>query len=570
MSLGVYSRNGRFYTQGLARQLRQDRIYDPDYALANEPEIYEKMRRYPVIAGALELRKLLATGDRWSCKPASKAPQDAAAVPIFTELLRQCSGFNEARFNLFEGVMKGSSWAKIYGEPRWLAIGGRWLRWWVPTALQDVDKRRMVLLRDKSQPETAGEEKRYAWHLEDPRQPEAPQPIDRDHYVRFCWSTQEDTLGYGRGLSEPLIYPFWWASGLDEHGAQFAERWAQGFRVWKLADVNAAGAATKRADYLSIVDEFVSRYAAVVGKDDEFELHDAPAAAFTSVKELLAYYHGVTRVLILGNSLLTDPKVEGGSFALGKTMGAQTRLIIQRDRAVGDEAIRSDLLWLLLRLNWANFRALGFAITEPPYFVTGDEEASEPETRRQQFESATTAGLALKREEAYAALDFTAPAPGEDVFVKAPAPAPMLPGGFGAPAVPSFARGASRAFRRELADAVAGSKGSPVFVNVEPARAPKTTVKVPRARAPKVNVHNAVSVPQGPAPVVNVNASAPTVNVAAANAPAPTILVSPTPIQVTNLVQPAEVVLRPAAKTVKLTETSGRLTGAEITPHGSN
>lgn len=561
MSLGVYSRNGRYYTQGLARQLRQDRIYDPDYALANEPEVYEKMRRYPVISGALELRKLLATGDRWSIKPATSSPSDVAAAPIFTELLRQCSGFNESRFNLFEGVMKGSSWAKIYGEPRWLSIGGRWLRWWVPTALQDVDKRRLVLLRDKDHVPQPGEQDRYAWHLEDPKKPEAPNPIDRDHYVRFCWSTQEDTLGYGRGLSEPLIYPFWWASGLDEHGAQFAERWAQGFRVWKLGDVNAAGASDKRAAYLSIVDEFVSRYAAVVGKDDEFQLIDAPAAAFTSVKDLLAYYHGVIRVLVLGNSLLTDPKVEGGSFALGKTMGAQTRLIVQRDRAVGDEAIRSDLLWLLLRLNWQNLRALGLSLTEPPYFVTGDEEGSEPETRRQQFESATAAGLSLKEDEAYAALDFTPPAPTDKVFQKAPPPAPMLPGGFGAPAVPSFARGASKAFRRELADAVAGAKGPPVFVNVQPARAPKTTVKVPRARAPKVDVHNAVSVPQGPAPSVTFNApqgAAPVFQV-----PVPTVTVN-------NLVQPADVVIRPTAKTVKLTETNGRLTGAEITPHGSN
>lgn len=558
MSLGVYSRNGRFYSQGLARQLRQDRIYDPDYALANEPEIYEKMRRYPVLAGALELRKLLATGDRWTLAPASPSAIDAAACPIFDALLRQCSGFNEARFNLFEGVMKGSAWAKIYGEPRWLTLGGKTLRWWVPTALQDVDKRRFVQLKVKD-PARPQDEGAYRWHLEDPTRPEQPKPIDRDHYVRFSWSTQEDTLGYGRGLSESLIFPFWWASGLDEHGAQFAERWAQGFRVWKLAEVNAAGAATKRAEFLSIVDEFVTRYAAVVGKDDAFELHDAPAAAFSSVKDLLAYYHGVIRVTVLGSSLLTDPKVEGGSFALAKTMGAQTRMIVQRDRAVGDEAIRSDLLWLMLRLNWPNLLALGLPISEPPFFRTTDEEAAEPETRKAQFEAAVAAGLALDEDEAYEALDFTKPSPGARTFAKAPTPAPVFPG-FGAPAVPSFASGASRAFRRELAAAT--KAGSPVFVNVEPARAPKTTVKVPKGRAPRVTVRN--EVPAAAAPAVSV--AAPAVTFTAPAAPAPVVHVAAPVVNVLNDVHPAAVVLKPMAKSVRLTEANGRVTGAEIVP----
>lgn len=425
--------NGQQYTRELgSAAYGSKRIYDPDYALVQDPNFYEKLRRYPPVAGSVDLRKRMVAGSDWYLEPASSSVGDRAAVPIFETLLKQIQGFETARYNLAEALIKGSTWAAIEGEWRLLEIPPLPpTRWWVITSLRDMDKRRFCLLNDGGASRTA------TWHVEDPKPPYQPKPIDRSHYVRVAYGLEESTLLHGRGLAETLVYPFWYATSLDEHSAQFGERWAQGFRIWRLGDVPAPSAAAKRSEFLNVVDEFVSRYAAVVGEKDSFELHDAPAEALNYITSRQEYYNALMRVLILGSSLMTDPQVQGGSFALGDSQFENTtQLIVHQDRSVLDEACTADLVGLLWRANYQCFLDCGIKTTGPAFFHTGDLKQNDPAKRIPVIESAVKLGLRVRQDEAYKDYALTPPSDTEPVIEP---PGEELPNEVGRPPNPDRA-----------------------------------------------------------------------------------------------------------------------------------
>lgn len=420
--------NARYYVHDLGSALTQDRIYDPDYALAQDPEFYEKLRRYPVVDGAVNLRKLMDAGSDWYLEPASSAIGDRAAIPIFEALVKEIKDFSVARYNSAEALIKGASWAEIEGEWRVLEIPPLPpMRWWVITGLKDMDKRRFVLCRDK---DLEPDERR--WYVETAFPPYEARPIVREHYLRIAAGTDEASLGYGRGLVESILYPFWYATGLDEHSAQFGERWAQGFRVWKLGIPGAPLTTDKRQQYLNTVDLFVSRYAAVVDKDDTFELHDAPAEGFNYITERQKYYNSLIRVRILGSSLMTEPEVKGGSFALGDSQFENTtQLIVHHDRGILDSGFTADCMSLLWRANYQNFVSLGIRTTGPSRFHTRDIKQHDPAKRAPVLKTALEIGLKILEDEAYQQLELTPPTGDAPVLQQAnlPAPAPGRPPG---------------------------------------------------------------------------------------------------------------------------------------------
>lgn len=413
------------YTRDLGSALRQRKVYDPDYALAQDPEFYEKLRKYPVVDGAVNLRKLMVAGSDWYLEPASAAIADRAAVPIFEALLKQLKAFEVARYNLAEALIKGSTWSAIQGEWRMLEIPPLPpMRWWVITGLVDMDKRRFALVRE-------GDSDEFAWHVESSRPPYTTEPIVREHFVRVAYGSDEASLGYGRGLAESILYPFWYATSLDEHAAQFGERWAQGFRIWKLGAQGAPLTSQKRQEYLDLIDKLCTRYGFVGDKEDEFELVDAPAQAFQFISQRQEYYNAIIRVRIMGSSLMTDPQVKGGSFALGDAQYQNTtQLMVNHDRGVLDEALTNDLMGALWRNNYQNFLAVGLRTTAPSTYHTRDLKQHDPVVRFPVLEAAQRLGIPIRIDEAYEQLSLTPPTPGEPTL-KAPASGSPTPGSSG-------------------------------------------------------------------------------------------------------------------------------------------
>lgn len=481
--------NTQLYPKDLGAAISTQRIFDPDYALLSDPDIYEKLRKYPPIDGAVDLRKRMVAGSDWYLEAASSSIGDRAAVAIFRGLIGQLQGFETARYHLAEALIAGSKWAEMVGEWRVVEIPPLPpMRWFVITAFKDMDKRRFVMIRDRDQ--EVGEAR---WHIENVVQPFGTRPIEREHYVRVAYGTDEASLGYGRGLTESLLYPFWYATSLDEHANQFGERWAQGFRVWELGTEGPLLTQDKVNKFLAIVDTFVSRYAAVVGKDSKFNLHDAPADAFEYISIRQDYYNAIMRTRILGSSLMTDPQVEGGSFALGDSQFENTtQLMVHHDRGVLDASLTHDYLGLLWRANFQNLLMLGLRTTGPSVFHTQDLKQRSPAKRIPVFESASKLGAPVNLEELYSDYNLTPPAPGEPALLptpQAPAPGrPPEPGEDGRPEVPSQQK--QREVGKETQKALEAlrrtmSKTRPSLreINAEIATVRKTMLRRRRARA---------------------------------------------------------------------------------------
>ena len=91
------------------------RLFDPDQAFAQDPAVWDKMLRDPVIRHAVQSRCYSIAGCKWQMQPASDGEPDKAAAGILEELLTKIRGFTAARYRLAQGVFHGRSYAYTNG-----------------------------------------------------------------------------------------------------------------------------------------------------------------------------------------------------------------------------------------------------------------------------------------------------------------------------------------------------------------------------------------------------------------------------------------------------------------------
>jgi hypothetical protein len=439
------------YARGLGAVLRSYRLYDLDYALQNDPEAYERMRRDPIVDFSLHYRKLLAAGDSWYLEVKPLDAKGRMLVKIFETLLKETERFPSVRYNLAEAAVKGSSWAKIWPETRILDMGhgiGR-LPWTVAARVQDVDKRRLrqfpIDLPDVSREVIvegqqaasmnanaltttsmvlSDRQREWVWQIFRPLQQRWEQ-IDRNAFIRHVYQDREDSLGYGSGLAGTL-YTFWWAKEqVLAHGLQFVERWAQGLvkvGISSLRDglASTPSAATRQLNWLNTFETIRTRHILVHDKDDDMEVVPPPTDGWTVITEALAYLDGAIRVAILGASLPTEQEVEGGSFAMAKVQQSSTDAVVRFDRALLEETLTRDLIGYLWDANWALLTRLGLSDRAPPSIRLRDHQHYDPKERIETALRMLDAGCDLKREELYSMTGFTPPAPEDDVVKARP------------------------------------------------------------------------------------------------------------------------------------------------------
>lgn len=423
--------HGDHYGRTLGSMLRSYRLWDPDYALSRDPQVYDRMRRDPVIGFALRLRKLMAAGRDWYIEAAGSDDKAKLMAQVMEDLLKQIEYFDAARFNLGEAIVAGSRWAKIEGETRTLAIAGQKPREWrVCVRLRDIDKRRFrqfpvdlpSVKRTVRVPTSSGEptfqvltEQRrvWVWQIWRPLQ-QVWETIDRDSYVRHVNDDREDTLGYGGGLASEL-YTYWFAKEVAlQHGLQFLERWAQGVilaKVETLRDGQASSpTSTERMQkWLTVLETMRSRHALVMDAKDSIEIKDAPTGGLDSCMTMIRYLDGSMRVAILGASLPTQSEVEGGSYALADVQAAVSQTLARFDAAGKEETIRRDVLGWLKRENHAIFVELGLEHQPLPFFKIREDRKDNHESRANVLLKAQQAGMDVREDEAYAQLGFTPP-----------------------------------------------------------------------------------------------------------------------------------------------------------------
>lgn len=359
----------RLYLHDLERAYQRGReVYDPDYALATDPDVYEVVRRDPDTQHAIQQRKHMVAGSRCRVVPADDEDVNRRAATVVEKILDQTEklgDFTMSRFHLADAIFRGSAWGVIEGRNMRLKIGkGPARSWWVPTAIRPVDKRRFrqFVAQDGS----------VAWEFYSiARRRYEPLGDRRAWFVRLAYDNTEDTLGYGRGLIEALYHALYAKGKVMADGLGGLERWAQGIvdaeiDDMRIGDTSTNNQAVVRAT-LDTLRVMRSRHEFVHGKDVKLNIHETSGTGHEIVERLHALLTNSIRILILGSNLPTSA-TGGGSYALAEVQENSTETLVGFDRLIMANAITRDVVGLIWHMNQPQLRAEGLGDAEMPSF----------------------------------------------------------------------------------------------------------------------------------------------------------------------------------------------------------
>lgn len=420
------------------------RVLDPDYASSKEPDIYEKVRRDPVIAHAIDTRLHAVAGRSWNVPPFSDDPVDKQVAKVVEQGLKRIRRFSEARRELSTALVRGMSVGYIEGERKLLALGDTLPReWWVPTRIKDIDRRRFRLMANWEERTSDKAAFTATWEIFSVPRGRWERINHPEYFIRVIYNDEEARLGYGRGLLEALYFYKWVKDRILEEGIQGVAKWARGTVVIKMDDLRfgSAGADDRANDairdaFQDAVAEMLKNHNITVGKNDEVELVESSGTGHQIVREMLDYLDGAMLTLVCGSKMPF-----GGGSDTGSQSRAETELdvhesLINFDREKIDEDLTESLIGLFCRMNAENFASLGLGAGQMPRFETIQEKREDPEKNARVLNETLNAGLDIRKDEAYKRTGWTMPSEGDDVI---PGRQPQQQGmGFGADPLADF------------------------------------------------------------------------------------------------------------------------------------
>lgn len=436
MTFGLFSQSNQsqtLYTTALQTAWRSGvQLYDPDVWLHREPELEEAMLRDADIAQAVTLRRHLIAGRDWSLVPKNDAAPGAdVATAVGTELLGAIRKFSGARFNLARAFFSGSRFAFVHGSLRTLTIGdGTPRKWWVPSRIEDRDKRRYRFVPFHEDDEKLGGQWEIfnvatgTWDVVSER--------ERRQTIRHVYQDDEGTLGHGRGLREALGW--WWYAKTNtlQETLQAVERYGQGILTAKIGGLREAGTnrpnATLVAEWQAVLEDLRSRHVIVYDENDSIEVIHPQGTGWQLLNEVRQELRTTVTTLILGANLTTSAS-EGGSYALARVQENSTEALVQFDREQLEETLTDDLLGCVWSWNYPNLLELGIA-DEMPRFTIKQEKVQDPEVRaRVATMVSRDLGVSVSVDDVREQTGFRKPDPGEEIVTPPQQAAPDPFGG---------------------------------------------------------------------------------------------------------------------------------------------
>jgi hypothetical protein len=411
------------YTRALSSAWRNGvQLHDPSLWQFRDPEVEEKMLRDADIRHAVGYRRHLIAGKDWQLMPKDPAdPRGKMATAVGESLLRNIESFTQARMNLARAFFSGARFARIHGEPRILDLGdGKRRTWWVPTRLEDTDKRMYRIVPSKHD-EGDGDVRLSAvwerWNVGASRfEPETR--WDALHTIKHVYQDDEATLGYGSALREALGW--WWYA--KEHVFQESlaavERFAQGIITAKVdgardAETGAPNTAVVQA-WEDVLTDLRSRHVLVMDKADDVEIISGSAEGWQLLEGIRAELRSTIYTLVMGANLTTSA-TEGGSYALAEVQENSTEALLQFDRETLQETLTRSLVACVWHRNYANLVDLGVA-DSPPEFTVTQEKRQDPKERAEVASVLLQNGVSLSLAEVLEQTGFALPEEGEEVI----------------------------------------------------------------------------------------------------------------------------------------------------------
>lgn len=424
----LYSRNvnQELYVRALASAYTGGyRVYDPDYALSKEPDPYEKVRKDPVIAAAIEDRLHGIAGAHWKWEPASDRIEDKAVANIFEEITKRCENFLESRYELAQAVILNRSYGYMEGGRVWEAFGDRPVQnWWCPTRITDIDRRRF----------------RYApFHY---RNPETGEPefivnlelfsITRQRwetvgnpewFIQHIYANEEARLGYGRGLLECIYFYHYAKTIVIREGLSALEKFARGILVGRIDGLRNGSKdrtnAQVQAAFQDVLQNMMARHVITMDKNDEVDVLDGSASGNAQITEFLRYFDEAIIRVVTGSVLPMGSNSDVGSNARSTTEDQRTEILYQYDRQLMDASITKCLGGKIWAYNRAQFAAAGLGGARMPAFQTIQERKEDHKLNAEVATLMINAGLPLRLDEVYKRTGWTRPGPDDETIERA-------------------------------------------------------------------------------------------------------------------------------------------------------
>ena len=434
--LRVRNQSQQLYIRALSQVWRNGiQIHDPSTWLVRDAEAEEKMLRDADIAHAVGYRRHLIAGRQWTLTPlVESSPRAPVAVSVGTELLKGVKHFTDARLNLARAFFSGSRFARIHGQPRTLTIGdGKPRTWWVPTRLEDMDKRMYRIVPEPHD----GKKLAAHWERWDiPSQQFIPETsTDAVQTIRHVYQDDQATLGHGRALREALGW--WWyaKTHVFQESLQAVERFAQGIITAKIDGARDAETGMPNQNlidsWVDVLEDLRSRHVLVYDKSDQVETVQMNGEGWQLMAEIRGELRSTIMTLILGANLTTSAD-KGGSYALAEVQENSTEALVQYDRETLEETLTDDLLGCIWFKNHANLVELGLAEEKPRFSIT-QEKRQDPQERANVAGTLNQMGVDLSLDDLLEQTGFRKPDDGEDIIEGGsaqPAGMPGMPGLF--------------------------------------------------------------------------------------------------------------------------------------------
>lgn len=393
------------------------RVYDPSFALLQDANIYEKIKRDAKIFAALHQRKQKIVGRSWSVQPSGDTDLHKLAAKVTEAQLKRIRKFTSGLLALADAAFRGSTFAFISGTRQLVDLEESGPKnWWIPNGLQDIDRRRFTQ-RTKSDLENgklAVQWEFYSLRSFDWRVVEHP-----EWFIKHIYDDSEAYLGHGRGLVEPLFYYHWAKTLALSEGLAGLERWAQGMII---AKIDSAMDASDKDPNTTIAEAWSNelqkhraRHILVVDKNDEVTTVNMSGQGHQMVISFLEYLDNAMIQLILG-ALRPMGEGEGGARAQSETEADTVNDVINFDRELLSETITNDVIGLLWDRNRSNLISLGISDMHKPKFMIGQDKTPDPEKAIAIITGALQAQIPLLKLEVYERIGYTPPFDDDEVI----------------------------------------------------------------------------------------------------------------------------------------------------------
>ena len=294
---------------------------------------------------------------------------------------------------LLDGYARGVSLVQLQWE--WRDGGSRWPGAWLPKEARDIPARHF------------GWDDAGIFRLYPDANTMAPVEVPRRE---FLVAIRQATKGHACGGALLRSLAWWWASAnfCQEWLLNFAQIFGQPFR-WATYDASSPGAKEELAAMMAAM----GSAAWGVGRDGtKIEWHEsAKNGADNPQAYMLALADKACDLLVLGQTLTTDVG-SSGSRALGDVHQSVRADIIDGAAAWLAEILNEQLITAVVAMNFGE-------PTEDaalPYFQPARKNVKDTKQTAEIFKLVLDAGIPLKKNEVYDALDLGQPGVGEEVF----------------------------------------------------------------------------------------------------------------------------------------------------------